>query len=339
MDRTIFISFVIAAALSPAMAQLVASHASTQSAVQAGTAAQAAGKPVARVNGTVLTDRDLLREEYAIFPYARQHGGQIPKEMEPGIRNGALQMIIFEELVYQDAQRRKLSVAASKLRKAEADFRTQFSSPQQYQDFLKSECNGSEQVMRRKIERSLLIDQFLKAEVDQRAVISPADLKAYYDKNPKAFAYGESFVIQTISFIPPEKATAQQVQEARKRAEAALPQAKAAKTYEDFGVLAEKISEDDYRVMMGDHKAVDRGRLAPQVVDALLKLQPGQVTGIIQVDQIFTIVRLNKHIAAGKVKFEDVKDRLKNQLEKNKQNEVRSALGKKLRQAARVEVL
>ena len=37
--------------------------------------APAADKPVARVNGATLTDADLVREEYAIFPYARQHGG------------------------------------------------------------------------------------------------------------------------------------------------------------------------------------------------------------------------------------------------------------------------
>ena len=41
------------------------------------------GKPVARVNGTVLTDRDLLREMYAIFPYAKQHNG-FPKAQEAG---------------------------------------------------------------------------------------------------------------------------------------------------------------------------------------------------------------------------------------------------------------
>src|SRR4030095_3734494 len=39
----------------------------------------ATGKPVARVNGTVLTDRDLLREMLTIFPYARQHGGKFPE--------------------------------------------------------------------------------------------------------------------------------------------------------------------------------------------------------------------------------------------------------------------
>ena len=70
------------------------------------------GKPVARVNGAVLTDRDLQREMFAIFPYARQHNGNVPQEMEPQIRQGAMQMIIFEELLYQEAQRRKITVSA-----------------------------------------------------------------------------------------------------------------------------------------------------------------------------------------------------------------------------------
>ena len=59
----------------------------------------------------MLTDRDLLREMYAIFPYAKQHGGGFPKEMEAGIRQGALKMIEFEELVYQDAARQHLTIA------------------------------------------------------------------------------------------------------------------------------------------------------------------------------------------------------------------------------------
>src|SRR6516165_1142001 len=68
-------------------------------------------KPVARVNGAVLTNADLVREEYAIFPYARQHNG-IPKEFEKQIHDGALKMVIFEELVYQEALHRKMAVPA-----------------------------------------------------------------------------------------------------------------------------------------------------------------------------------------------------------------------------------
>ena len=75
---------------------------------------QVSDKPVARVNGAVLTDRDLLREMYAIFPYAQQHNG-FPKAQEAAIRQGALEMIIFEELVYQEAERRKLAIPAERL--------------------------------------------------------------------------------------------------------------------------------------------------------------------------------------------------------------------------------
>lgn len=84
------------------------------------------GKPVARVNGAVLTDRDLLREMYAIFPYARQHNGTFPQAMEADIRRGALKMIEFEELVYQEALRRKMTVAPARLNLAERDFSHQF---------------------------------------------------------------------------------------------------------------------------------------------------------------------------------------------------------------------
>jgi peptidyl-prolyl cis-trans isomerase C len=291
------------------------------------------------VNGTVLTDGDLQREIFTIFPYARQHGGTVPKELEPGIRQGALQMIIFEELVYQEAERRNLTVAPERLSRAEADYRKQFPTPADYNSFLQTEFKGSQQALREKIRRSLLIEQLLKTEVDSKSTVSVAEAKAFYDKNPSNFQYAESFAIQTISFLPPEKATPSQTQEARKRADETLPKAKATKTYEEFGLLAEKVSEDDYRVMMGDHKSIDRTQISPALVQALLALQPGQVSNVIQIDNAFTIVRLNKYTPAGKLKFEDVKDRLQKQLERIKTNQVRASLDKKLKQKAKIEVL
>jgi parvulin-like peptidyl-prolyl isomerase len=326
-------------ALTAAGAQ-VASHAPTV-VTKASRAAQptASGKPVARVNGAVLTEADLLREEYSIFPYARQHKGMIPKEMEPQIRDGAMKMIIFEELVYQEAQRRKMTVPAAKLQRAEADFHNQFDTPDEYQALLQSEFHGSQQSLRNKIRRSLLIETFLKAEIDSKSTVSPAEAMAYYDKNPARFQYPESFTFQSISILPPAKATLEQLKEGRKRAEDALRQAKATKTVEEFGLLAEKISDDDYRVMMGEHKPVDRDKLPPQVVNALLTMKPGDVSDLIQVDQAYTVIRLQEHTPAGKVKFADVKAKLEKELQQSKTNQLRAALDKKLRQNAKIEEL
>ena len=248
-------------------------------------------------------------------------------------------MIVFEELVYQDAVRRGVSAPPAKLQKAKSDFRAQFSSAGEYHQFLVSEFNGSEKALHDKIRRSLVIDAALKSEVENRSKVTLAEARSYYDKNPARFQYPEAFAIQTISFVPPEKATAANLAEARKRAENALQQAKATKNYEQFGMLAEKVSEDDYRVMMGDHKAVERSKLAPQVVQALLAIKPGEITGIIQVDQVYTIVRLNQHVPAGKRSFDQIKDSLQKELEKQRTEQVRVALDKRLRKAAKVEEL
>jgi hypothetical protein len=333
-------------ALSAAGAQ-VASHAPTVFSPTPAQSAQPAaqmvalapvGKPVVRVNGSVLTDRDLVREEYSIFPYARQHNG-LPKDLAPQIRAGALNMLVFEELVYQEAQRRGLTVTPARMTRAEADFRTQFSTPEEYNALLQGEFHGSQKLLDEKIRRSLLIEAFLKAEVESKGAVTAAEVRAFFEKNPTRFEHPESFTFQTISVLPPPKATADQLKEGRKRAEDALRQAKATHSAEEFGLLAEKISDDDYRVMMGQHKPVPVDQLAIPVVRPLLAMKPGDVSDLIQLDQAYTIVRMQVHTMAGLAKFEDVKVQLAKDLQQKKTDQLRSDLDKKLRQSAKIEEL
>jgi len=347
MKATFLIVVLLSVALSPMRAQ-VASHAPTSGNTIATASApapasstqsmQVTDKPVARVNGAVLTDRDLLREMLAMFPYARIHNG-FPKSQEAEIRKGALQMIEFEELVYQEAGRRKITVPAARLSRAEADFHGQFSSEDDFQQYLKTECKGSRQLLRQKIRRSLLIDALLKREVADKAKLTPAQVREFYDKNPQRFEYAESFSFQTISILCPPDASASKKEEVRKRAEDALRQAKATKGYEDFGLLAEKISEDDYRVNMGLHRVVARDEMPPGVVKASLAMTPGQVSDLIQVDNNYTLFRLIAHVPAGQKKFEDVQEKLHKDLEKGKYEQLRAALDAELRKTAKVEEL
>ncbi len=326
--------------ITSAMAQ-VASHEPTMMAKattpQVASPMQISDKPVAKVNGVVLTDRDLVREMYAIFPYARQHNG-FPKGQEAAIRQGALEMIIFEELVYQEAEHRKMTVPAARLNKAEGEFRKQFESPDQYQQYMQSEMHGSTKQLDQQIRRSILIDELLKNEVEDKAAVTLAEVRAYYDKNSARFQQAESFNFQSISVLPPLKPNAQQAQEAQKKAQEALKQAKATKSYQDFGLLAEKISEDDFRVNMGDHKTVPSEKLPPQIVKAFQTMQAGQVSGLIQIESAYTIARLNSHNMGRKQPFSEVKDDLKIELQKAKYEKLRSNLAKNLRAKAKIEV-
>jgi len=129
------------------------------------------------------------------------------------------------------------------------------------------------------------------------------------------------------------------MQEARRRAEYALRQAKATKSYREFGLLAEKISEDDFRVNMGDHKAVEREQLPPDVVKAALAMKPGEISDLIPLGNTFTFFRLNDHVPAGKRKFDEVKDKLRTDLQKEKVDRLRTGLDAKLHKNAKVEEL
>lgn len=304
---------------------------------EAQSAFAAALKPAVRVNGAVLTEADVVRQMYTIFPYASQHGG-FPKAMEADIRKGAVEMIIFEELLYQEAKRRKISVAPEQLNKAEAEFRKQLGSSA-YERFLSTECRGSRQVLLEKIRRSLLIERMLKTEVEQKSVVTVAEAKAYYDNNPKQFEKSESLRIQTISILPSRTGGAAVEKEIRRRAEEAYKLARATKSYQEFGLLAEKMSDDDWRVNMGDRNLVAASTLPPPIVKSAAAMKPGEVSALIQLGEAYTIFRLVEHKRAGKTPFAAVKARLQSDLQKQKRVELRAALNQKLRKNAKIEVL
>ena len=139
--------------------------------------------------------------------------------------------------------------------------------------------------------------------------------------------------------MPPANANAEALKEARKRAEDALKQAKATNNYQEFGLLAEKISEDDYRVNMGDRKTVAPDKLPTEVVKALSAMKDGQVSDLVQLGNAYTILRLNAHTPPGETNFEAAKKELMANLRKQKYERLRVALGKRLRQNAKIETL
>lgn len=299
---------------------------------------EANGKPVLRINGKVLTDRDVLHEMYALFPYASQHNG-FPVSMEGEIRRGATEMLIFEELVYQEAERRKMAVPARRIDAAETDLRKGLNGEQGFRAYLKTECNGSRDVLRQKIRRSMLIDALLKQEVTDKSTPTQAELRAYYNREIKTFTHGETFQIQTISIIPPADGGGDVKKEARQRADEAYKAAQKAKSYKEFGLLAEKYSDDDWHVNMGDRKGIERDKLPPPVLQAALKMKPGDVSPLIQLGESYTCFRLIAKTPAGKDSFESVKKKLMPELTKAKTDALRRQLNLRLRKSTKIEQL
>jgi parvulin-like peptidyl-prolyl isomerase len=90
---------------------------------------------------------------------------------------------------------------------------------------------------------------------------------------------------------------------------------------------------------MGDHKAVGRDKLPPQIVKAASAMQAGQVSGLIQIENAFTIFRLNAHNPARKQPFAEVQADLRTELGKSKFERLRSTFAKGLRAKAKIEIV
>lgn len=343
--RTPFHSLLLAL-IAPALLAQVASHTPSKMAAPAQDSqptmalvkVTATGKPLLRVNGSVLTDRDLLHEMYAIFPYAEQHSG-FPKSLEKDIREGAKQMLIFEELVYQEAERRKVTVRPERINAAENALRKQLGSASGFNGYLQAECNGSRQVLRQKIRRSLMIEALLTSEVYSKATPNDEQIRAYYNKNIATYSHGARVHIQTVSIMPPPRADADVKKEAKKKAETAYAEAKKAKNYKEFGLVAEKFSDDDWHVKLGDRQFVECDKLPPPVAAAAAKMKDGEVSPLIQLDTNYTFVRLIEHKAAGKDPIASVRGEIKSNLSKERTEQFRSQLAKKLHQGAKIEEL
>ena len=192
--------------------------------------------------------------------------------------------------------------------------------------------------LREKITRAILIDNLLRLEVKNKSRVSDLDLRKFYAANTKRFQKPESVSIQTISIVIPEGSTREQKADARRRAEDALKKAKASKNYEEFGLLAEKVS-DDWRVMMGDHKSIHRGRMPAPVEKAVFSMKVGEVSDLIDTGDSLCIARVNAREETKLVPFEEVQPTLKSQLETEKQQVVQKALESRLRKSAHIEQL
>jgi parvulin-like peptidyl-prolyl isomerase len=144
--------------------------------------------------------------------------------------------------------------------------------------------------------------------------------------------------IQSISIIPPNQSSSV-LKEARQRAEQAAKQAQEARTYRDFGLLAEKVSDDDFHVNMGDHKPMEASKLPPPIVQLADKMKPGDVSGLIQLGNNYTIFRLEARVPAGTTPFAEVKAKLQAEIQKQRTEQLRSTLAQKLRKNAKIETL
>jgi parvulin-like peptidyl-prolyl isomerase len=345
MKKIILELAIVAGLLVPqcVVAQLAPSHNATMPEVAPiptapAAPAKPAGTPIARINGIALTQGYLDEEMQRLFPYYAIHGGRVPPSAEADLQKQAMHDAVLHELVYQEALRRKTQVPPQEWQKRMRDIRQSFSTRKAF-DAGVTKQYGSTQAFEKRLRRAMLVQTLWKQEVDQKSVVTTEMARKYYLAHKEQYARPESVWLQSITIKIPANATAEQKQAGKKVAEEILVKAKAAKTYEEFGVLAEQLSQDDWRVMMGDHRWVHRGTVTHDIEDTVFSLEEGKVSGVIETAAGYVILRSNGHQPKRQMTFTEMSRNVREKLRQEAREKRSKQFEEALRSKAKVEVL
>jgi peptidyl-prolyl cis-trans isomerase C len=238
-------------------------------------------------------------------------------------RRRALESLIDQELAYQYGE----SLGMKPDRKAVKDgmnrLRKQFPSKKEYETALRRD-GITEKELKKRVEKDSVASQAYAKAVTESASISEEALKAYYDDNKEKFQQPEKIRLRMISTKDEVKA---------KEALARLGKG------EDFGDVASKMSEDAYRVKGGDMGFIHKGRLIPELEKAGFGLAPGEISGLINAEGTWFILKHEGTMPSKLLAFDEIKAKLKSELETKRARELKDKWLAELRAKAKIEVL
>ena len=277
---------------------------------------------VAKVNGAAITSTELEQAIDRLLPRMSFHGG-VSSEKRAEVRQKALDDLIGRELRYQDAVAKGMKPDKSMVKEQMAAIRGQFTSKSEYEKALKR-AGMTEDQFREQVEKDVLVYQVTQRVTVEPSRMSDQALKEYYEKNRSKFQVPETIRLRVISMKEESKA-----KEAYQKI----------KSGEDFGNVAARMSEDNYSVTGGDVGTIHKGRMIPAVEDMAWKLPKGAVGGPLLAGGTWYIIRVEDRTPARDLSFDEVKARLRKELESQRSNELMEKWLGELKAKSTIEIL
>jgi parvulin-like peptidyl-prolyl isomerase len=291
----------------------------------------------ARVNGVAITFAHVERAVDEKVPRITGHVGALSESRRRVLQAEVLENLIQEELMVQEAKRRKLTIAATTVDEETAKVRKRFPDSTQYTRAL-SRSGLSELDVRAGVERFLLVKRLTDLAVTEKVSVTDAMMKAYYDADPSRFVLPEQVRYRHM-LIAVDPGGSPAAWDAAQRRAAGL--AKQARGGTPFADLAKTQSDDTAtRESGGDMGWVHRDRLDHDQDTAIFGLPLGGVSDPVRTLYGYSVYHVEEKTAARSLAWDDVnKPRLADELRRAETDRLRAAWVADLRRRADVEVL
>ena len=290
-------------------------------------------RPVAKVNGDILTESQLEDEIDEYIPREVYHGNVTP-EKRAEFKPKAMEELIRKALCAQEAGRTGMSVPKQELADAMKTIKGRFKGEKQYKKALAA-SGLTEDTLMKKLKKEILAKRFWEQETIEKAKVTDAEAQEYYQKRKNEFLRPEAVHLRHIVILVDPAAGEDDRKKAKQEAEAVLVRARGG---EDFADLAFKFSNSAWSVKGGDLGLVHKGRLDPEIEQEAFKLEIGQISGVIETIYGFNIVKLEGKQPPTQLQFEEVRDSIRKQLEEGRRKSLEEALVKRLKDKATIAI-
>lgn len=229
--------------------------------------------------------------------------------------------IIAEKLIIQEAKKRKITIDKKELDAVISQIKNRFKSEEEFKKELKK-IDITEKYYYQTIENNLLIEKTIRTIYN----INPTDedAKKYYDENPQQFKIPYALKIRQI-FLK----TKQEADDLIIALDAGA----------DFIKLAElKNQDDELKKIKGDRGYITKGILLPEIEKEIFATPVSKYTKPIKTGEGYSIFFIEEERKESIIKFEEVKDRIKEAIRSNLLNTYKTQLIEELRKSAKLEI-
>jgi peptidyl-prolyl cis-trans isomerase C len=175
---------------------------------------------------------------------------------------------------------------------------------------------------------------YVQKEIIGKINLTEKDYEAYYEAHKKEFENPEMVRARHILVAVKPDATPEQKEAAKKKAEELLAKAKAG---EDFAKLAQENSDDPgSKAKGGDLGFFTQGSMVGKFEQAAFALKPGELSGVVETEFGYHIIKQEERKAAEQQPYEAVKEQVKARATQSIQQERLNAFLEKSMKDAKV---
>lgn len=281
---------------------------------------------VVTVNGEAVTRGQVDQAVDRQMRMAGAQMGNLPPELlaqvKKQISQNTLESLVRQTLLDQQVEAAHIEVTEAEALAYIAERGAQQNPPitvERLQQMVESQ-GGNFDEFKAEYRTGLARQKFMETQWAGKIDVNDADAQAYYEGHPKEFVKPEMVRASHILIAPdPNAADPNQAKAvAKAKAEALLTQVKSGA---DFAELAKANSSCPSKAQGGDLGIFGRGKMVKPFEDAAFALEPGEVSGVVETQFGYHIIKVTEHTDAQTVPLEEAKTGIIERLIAQKKNQ------------------